>query len=362
MDASATSSPKDKRVVDAMTSYLLSVSCNINRGDYDEAYDVSEKILSLRETLCKLFNFKSPERVILTHGVTESLNCVIKGLFDNNDHVIVSSMEHNSVMRPLNQNGISFSRFKHFKTGEADLSSIEPLIKKNTKAIIVNHCSNVSGTLMPIAEIGEIAHRHGLIVIADAAQSAGHVEIDMEKMGIDILCFTGHKGLGGPEGTGGFLLSEGIQPEPLVVGGTGSFSDEETVPKTMPDMYEAGTQDIPGLLGLEAALRILKVDPLTEIRDYFLDGLKKIEGIRLYGKSDLPIFAVGFERIDNAAAGMRLYRDYGIMTRVGMHCSPSAHKTLGTFPSGVVRFSPDRKATKEDLDYALSAIREVAKG
>ena len=360
----------------AMCDYIENEGVNVSRGGYGAAYSVEERVLDTRERLCALFGFDKPENVVFTSGVTASLNAVLKGFLRPGDHVLCSSMEHNAVMRPLVQlekQGVAFTRVPCSPAGELDPAELERLIRPETKLVVMTHASNVCGTLMPVQAVGDICRRHGLFFVLDAAQTAGAVPIHMEDMHIDALCFTGHKGLLGPQGTGGFLIRDELaaQTAALTSGGTGSLSHTEEVPDFLPDKYEPGTPNLPGILGLRAALQFLEGQGVAAIGEHELDmamrlieGLRDIPRVRLAGRtarSDrTAVVSVVFEGMDNAGAAWLLESEYGILTRCGLHCAPSAHQTLGTFPGGTVRFVPGRTTTAEEIDQALAAIRDIA--
>lgn len=382
LDNACTSFPKPPEVGEAVIKYITSGGANINRGSYKEAWDTAAMVFETREILADLFNGGDCRNVVFTKNITESLNIILKGFLKPGDHVLVSSMEHNAVMRPLVQlekNGVSFDRIPCDEAGALNITDVEGLIRPETKAIVMTHASNVCGTIMPLEEVGRICRSHKLRFIVDSAQTAGVFPIDMEKMNIDALAFTGHKGLLGPQGTGGFILKEEMVSliDPLISGGTGSISHTEDVPAFMPDRFEAGTLNLPGIAGLHAGLRWLKNQPREKIRRHefaltqrFLDGLKKIdEGeqiIRIAGKKTCEgrtgVVSLQIVGHDQAQFSYNLESDGGIMTRVGLHCSPSAHKTLGTFPEGTIRFSFGWNNTEEDVDAALSAIKSLIGG
>lgn len=371
-DNAATSFPKPDGVAEAVYDYIKFNGMNIGRGVYEKAFASAEGVYETREELCGLFNFSKPSNVIFTVNVTEALNMIIKGLLRPGDHVIVSSLEHNSVMRPLTQllkSGVFFDRAPCDSEGNS--FGVEELIRDNTKAVIFSHASNVCGTIAPMEEIGGICKKHGLIFIADCAQSGGSVNVDMERMNIDVLCFTGHKSLLGPQGTGGFIIRDETVPliEPLISGGTGSVSDLETVPDFLPDRFEAGTLNIAGIYGLKAGLEFIKrigVDNIhrreMELTKRFLDGVRELGGCRIVGKKGVegrtPVVSLDMEE-DVSETAFRLDREYGIMTRVGMHCAPNAHRVLGTFPKGTIRFSFGYFNSEEEIDTAVEALRKI---
>ena len=315
--------------------------------------------------------------MIFTPSITYSLNYIIKGYLRPGDHVLVSSMEHNAMMRPLQQVkqlGVEFDRIPCTRDGELMVDKIEEMIRPNTKAIMMLHASNVCGTVMPLQEVGDICHKHNLKFIVDAAQTAGSFPINMEQMHIDVLAFTGHKSLLGPQGIGGFLVSDEVAHEmiPLVTGGTGSVSDSEFQPEFMPDKFESGTQNIPGIYGLHAALCYLEEAGIENIHAHEMELCKAFiekidalqnEKIRLVGVRDMnkrgPVVSFDFIGEDNAEVSFKLDSEYGISTRCGMHCAPNAHKTLETYPQGTVRFAFGFKNTMEDVDYAVQAIQKI---
>ena len=375
LDNGATSYPKAPGVGEAMLDYVNNVGANVNRSTYATASTAAMILLDTREQLCRLFNFDDPTHVIFTPGMTAGLNMLLKGYLKAGDHVIVSSMEHNAMMRPLVQlerEGVEFSRIPADRDGIARAEDIIPLIRPNTKLVAVMHASNVCGSLLPVKEIGAICRERNIPFILDAAQTAGHYPIDFKELGLSALCAPGHKGLLGPQGIGVMLLDHEFAKsvEPLIAGGTGSASDSEELPPYMPDRFESGTMNIPGVYGLNAALAYILEKGVDCFRAHeekltqrFLDGLKDIP-VRLAGTWDMDkrvgVIAVDFTGHDNAEAAFAL-EQAGILTRCGLHCAPSAHKTLGTFPQGVVRFSLGYASTEADVDGALEAIRSIAK-
>jgi cysteine desulfurase family protein len=351
---------------------------NINRGGYQAAYDLEGTVFETREMLADMFGGSDCKNVVFTKNITESLNIVLKGFLKPGDHILCSSMEHNAVMRPLVQlekKGIEFSRIPGTECGELVLDAVEGMIRPNTKAIVMTHASNICGTVNPIAEVGEICSRHGLKFIVDCAQTAGVLPINMKDMHIDALCFTGHKSLLGPQGIGGFILDEDMIGliDPILSGGTGSISHTEEIPDFMPDRFEPGTMNLPGIVGLSAGLKWIKEKGLDAIAAHelglterFIKGLAPLEEagllkiIGLRGKENRTgVISVQTLKTDCADAAFRLDFEYGIMTRVGLHCAPNAHKTLGTFPTGTIRFSVGNFNTEEDIDAAIKALTEI---
>ena len=377
LDNASTSFPKAPTVATAMSDYITNRGININRGSYALAYDVEDIIYTTRQRLHPLFNGHDPAHVIFTQNVTMSLNMVIKGLLKAGDHVLVSSMEHNAVMRPLTQlldKGITFDTIPCDSTGSIQMDSIEPLIRPNTVALIINHASNVCGTIQPLESIGPICKAHNLQFIVDAAQTAGVIPIDVKACHIDALCFTGHKGLLGPQGIGGIILTKEMAQNltPLIAGGTGSFSHLETMPTHMPDAFESGTLNLPGIIGLNEGLAYIESQGMENIHNHelaltqsFLEGLQSIDGINIVGKQNIQdrtaVVSITIDGMDPANIAYELESTYHIMTRVGLHCAPRAHQTLRTYPEGTVRFSFGYANTHKDVESALSALNTIVK-
>lgn len=373
-DNGSTSYPKAPGVAQAMANLIEQGAFNINRGNYEGAYEVAALVLETREMLAELFCAKSSKQVVFTPGITYSLNFVIKGLLKAGDHVLVTGLEHNAVMRPLCQMerlGVSYEVVPTDQEGMVRAEDVESMLRKETKAVIMLHASNVCGTVVPIEKIGAVCKNHGVYFVVDTAQSAGTISIDMQKCNIDFLAFTGHKGLLGPQGIGGFLISEELDKEltPLIAGGTGSISDSLEMPTMLPDKYESGTLNLPGIIGLHAALTYIKEvgvetihDKKMELTAYFLEGLKKFPEIRVVGKQNLQdrvaVVSLDFKNADNAIVAFDLESEYGIMTRVGLHCAPTAHKSLGTYPQGTVRIAFSGSNTKEEIDVLLGALKK----
>ena len=377
LDNASTTFPKAPTVATAMSDYITNRGININRGSYALAYDVEDIIYTTRQRLHPLFNGHDPAHVIFTQNVTMSLNMVIKGLLKAGDHVLVSSMEHNAVMRPLTQlldKGITFDTIPCDSTGSIQMDSIEPLIRPNTVALIINHASNVCGTIQPLESIGPICKAHNLQFIVDAAQTAGVIPIDVKVCHIDALCFTGHKGLLGPQGIGGIILTKEMAQTltPLIAGGTGSFSHLETMPTHMPDAFESGTLNLPGIIGLNEGLAYIESQGMENIHNHelaltqaFLEGLQSIDGINIVGKQNIQdrtaVVSITIDGMDPANIAYELESTYHIMTRVGLHCAPRAHQTLRTYPEGTVRFSFGYANTHKDVESALSALNTIVK-
>lgn len=378
LDNASTTFPKPEAVAKRVYEYMTSAGCNINRGCYQSAYSVEEAVFDTRQRLAEVFHGGDCKNVVFTKNVTESLNVILKGFLQPGDHVLVSAMEHNAMMRPLRQleaRGITFDRIPCTETGELQLNAMEGLLRPNTRLIAMLHASNVCGTVMPIDRVGQFAKAHGLKFLVDCAQTAGVLPLNMEEMGIDVLAFTGHKGLLGPQGIGGFLLKEEMiaQIDPLLSGGTGSLSHTEEIPSFMPDRFEPGTMNLPGILGLQAGLAWLEETGIDRVRQHelaltkqFLDGLQPLEEqglLRIVGRRDCQnrtgVVSIQTLTKELSQAAFELDSEYGIQTRVGLHCAPSAHKTLGTFPTGTIRFSFGWWNTQEQVEAALMALERI---
>lgn len=374
LDNAATSFPKPEGVSSRMKEYMDTVGATINRSVYSAAQDAGLTTLLLRESVAKFFHFpEPPTHVILTPGATAGLNMVIKGLLKPGDHCIVSSMEHNAVMRPLLQlPGVEFDRIPCNREGLMAPADVEPLIRPNTRLLIMAHGSNVCGTVQDAEAVGKICAKHGIPFVLDAAQTAGHIDIDFERLGLSALVAPGHKGLLGPSGIGVLLLKDSFAKmlEPLISGGTGSASDSEYLPEYLPDRFESGTPNLPGIYGLAASMEFLAEQGLENLHNHemalckrFLDGLKDIHGAVVCGprgvENRVGVISLDFPGLDNAEVAYQLETEFGILTRCGLHCAPSAHKTLDTFPRGTVRFSLGFASAEADVDNALEAIRRV---
>ncbi len=374
-DNGSTSWPKAPGVAEAMAELLTVGAFNINRGNYAGAYEVESIVLETREMLAELFHAPDWKHVIFTPGITHSLNYFIKGFLKSGDHVIVTGLEHNAVMRPLRQmefHGVTYDIAKTDNEGTVKPKDVECLIKPSTKAIIVTHASNVCGTIVPVEEIGEICKKHDIFFVTDTAQSAGTLDIDMTGWGIDFLAFTGHKGLLGPQGIGGFAISEKLDAvmNPYIAGGTGSQSDSLDMPMTLPDKYESGTMNLPGIIGLHAALSYIEKIGVAQIHEkkmeltkYFLEKIKEFSGVRVAGKPAIEdrvaVVSLDFTEWDNAIVAFELEQQCGVMTRVGLHCAPTAHQTLGTYPQGTVRFAFSASNTKEEIDVCIDTLKDL---
>jgi cysteine desulfurase family protein len=376
LDNSATSWPKPKEVLESIRKAIEQYGANPGRSGHKLAIEAARIIYETREALAELFGLEDPERVILTKNVTEALNLVLYGFLKPGDHVITSSMEHNSVMRPLRdleKKGVEVTQIRASEKGEIDPQDVLKSIRKNTKLIVLVHLSNVTGTIMPVEEVLKIGKDHGIPLLLDAAQSAGTIPLNLKELPVDLLAFTGHKGLFGPQGTGGLIINtEGLEEkiEPLMRGGTGSKSEEEEQPEFLPDKYESGTPNTPGIAGLGEGVRFILKEGIERIREKkekltlkLIEGLKEIKGVKLYGpldpKKQIGIVSFNLEGKSPSEVSHLLDEKYNILSRPGLHCAPSAHKSIGTFPFGTVRFSVGYFNTEEEIEYAIRAVRDL---
>lgn len=369
LDNAATSFPKAEGVSDAMKRFLDADCANIGRGSYIRAQEAGLAVIETRERIRDLFDCPDAKHVIFTGGMTASLNTVIKGLVRRDDRVLVSSFEHNSVIRPLVQIGAEIVRIPFTPDGVSDLSKL-PDDLPSFRLCVHTFASNVSGMIQPVKELSVILKSAGVPLCIDAAQAAGHFSFSMNEIGADALCMPAHKGLLGPQGLGILCLTPAFSDclDPLISGGTGSVSDSERIPRFYPDRLEAGTLNLPGIIGLKAALEHIDFQTRRRHEIYlterFLQGIKRIPHIRLLGSSDckerVGVISLDFRSIDNADVSYRLENEYGILTRCGLHCAPDAHKALGTFPKGTVRFSFSPATTEKEIEIAVNAIASLA--
>jgi len=372
LDNAATTMKKPQCVIDAVVNAMTHMG-NAGRGANEASLDASRIIYDTREKISDLVNLKNPSRVAFTCNSTESLNTAIKGVLTNKDHAITTSLEHNSVLRPLyelEEKGMELSVVQCDENGNINYDDFEKLIKENTKAIVCTHASNLVGNVLDVKKIGEIAKKHNLVFIVDASQSAGVFPIDMQDMNINILCFTGHKGLLGPQGTGGLCVREGINVRPLKVGGSGVNTFSKTQPEAMPTILEAGTLNGHAIAGLNAALDYLKEEGIENIQKReeelmfrFYNGIKDIKDIKIYGNFEnkrAAIVAFNIGDIDSAAFSDELSLYHDISTRPGAHCAPLMHKAMNTVEQGAVRFSFSHYNTEEEIDTAINAVKEIA--
>lgn len=374
LDNAATTLHKPQQVIDAVVHAMQSMG-NCARGTHEEALDAARTVYDARVRLASLFGCPRVDHVAFTANSTEALNIAINGLIDPGDHVISTDLEHNSVLRPLYrleaERGAELSFVPADKLGNVDYADFERLMRPNTRAVVCTNASNLTGTVLDIERIAKTAHSHGALVIVDASQTAGCWPIDMKKMGIDVLCFTGHKGLMGPQGTGGICVKEGIEIRPFKVGGSGVQSYSRTHPAEYPTRLEAGTLNGHGIAGLGAAARFISETGVENIHAKerslmlrFYEGVKDIEGVTVYGdftKDKTAIVALNIRDYESGEVSYELSQGYGIATRPGAHCAPRMHKALGTAEVGAVRFSFSFYNTEEEIDEAVRAVAELAK-
>ena len=374
LDNAATTLHKPQQVIDAVVHAMQSMG-NCARGTHEEALDAARTVYDARVRLASLFGCPRVDHVAFTANSTEALNIAINGLIDPGDHVISTALEHNSVLRPLYrleaEHGAELSFVPADKLGNVDYADFERLMKPNTRAVVCTNASNLTGTVLDIERIAKTAHSHGALVIVDASQTAGCWPIDMKKMGIDVLCFTGHKGLMGPQGTGGICVKEGIEIRPFKVGGSGVQSYSRTHPAEYPTRLEAGTLNGHGIAGLGAAAKFISETGVENIHAKerslmlrFYEGVKNIEGVTVYGdftKDKTAIVALNIRDYESGEVSYELSQGYGIATRPGAHCAPRMHKALGTAEVGAVRFSFSFYNTEEEIDEAIRAVAELAK-
>lgn len=374
LDNAATTLHKPQQVIDAVVHAMQSMG-NCARGTHEEALDAARTVYDARVRLSSLFGCPRVDHVAFTANSTEALNMAINGLIDPGDHVISTDLEHNSVLRPLYrleaEHGAELSFVPADKLGNVDYADFERLMKPNTRAVVCTNASNLTGTVLDIERIAKTAHSHGALVIVDASQTAGCWPIDMKKMGIDVLCFTGHKGLMGPQGTGGICVKEGIEIRPFKVGGSGVQSYSRTHPAEYPTRLEAGTLNGHGIAGLGAAAKFISETGVENIHAKerslmlrFYEGVKNIEGVTVYGdftKDKTAIVALNIRDYESGEVSYELSQGYGIATRPGAHCAPRMHKALGTAEVGAVRFSFSFYNTEEEIDEAVRAVAELAK-
>ena len=374
LDNAATTLHKPQQVIDAVVHAMQSMG-NCARGTHEEALDAARTVYDARVRLALLFGCPRVDHVAFTANSTEALNIAINGLIGPGEHVISTDLEHNSVLRPLYrleaEHGAELSFVPADKLGNVDYADFERLMKPNTRAVVCTNASNLTGTVLDIERIAKTAHSHGALVIVDASQTAGCWPIDMKKMGIDVLCFTGHKGLMGPQGTGGICVKEGIEIRPFKVGGSGVQSYSRTHPAEYPTRLEAGTLNGHGIAGLGAAAKFISETGVENIHAKerslmlrFYEGVKDIEGVTVYGdftKDKTAIVALNIRDYESGEVSYELSQGYGIATRPGAHCAPRMHKALGTAEVGAVRFSFSFYNTEEEIDEAVRAVAELAK-
>lgn len=376
MDNAATSQRKPETVLKAMEQFFKEINCNPGRGGYELSLEAGRRVIEARAALAGFFSAEDPCQVIFTPNITVALNIALKGLLTQGDHVLITGLEHNAVVRPLTalskERGITYTVLPADSRGIVDPDALILAVRPNTKMLVATHASNVCGTIVPLEEMGKLAKEYGLYFVIDSAQTAGCFPLDFEGLNASVLAFTGHKHLLGPMGIGGFCVKKEVaeRMKPLYEGGTGSISDREEQPGFLPDKFESGTLNTLGIVGLGAAVEYLRsvgVDKIRakemELTGKLLNGLRELPGITIYGPQDPRLqtgtVALNMHGIDNAELCYVLDQNFGIMTRPGLHCAPLAHKTLGTFPEGVLRLSLGHFTTEEDIDYVLDCLRKV---
>lgn len=375
LDNAATSWPKPPEVVRAVTGFLEKAG-NPGRSGHRLSVEAGRSVYDAREAVADVFGAPDPLRVVFTQNVTQAINTVLRGLLRPGDRVVTTGIEHNAVMRPLRaleREGVRVAIVPCAPDGSLDPREVEEAIGRDARLVVLAHASNVTGTLLPVREVARIAHRAGALVLADVAQTAGVVPVDLEDLDADFLAFTGHKGLLGPAGTGGVVLGERVDVkalDPLVRGGTGSNSEHEEQPEDLPDRFESGTPNGPGITGLGAGIRFVRERGIDAIRAHelaltqeLLDGLQSLPGVRVHGPSRagqrtaVISFTAAGRRVSDI--GFRLEEEHGILCRVGLHCAPAAHRTLGTFPEGTVRLAPGPFTTSQEIAATLAAVERI---
>ncbi|AGX45463.1 aminotransferase class V-fold PLP-dependent enzyme [Clostridium saccharobutylicum] len=375
LDNSSTTFPKPKQVIDGMYNYMINVGGNAGRGNYSNSLKSNRYLYEARETVCDFFGFDSPSNVIFTNNVTTSLNMLIKGLLKNGDHVITSSMEHNSVIRPLfsckNLLNIDLDIVQADSSGFINIDDLKNKINQKTKLVIITQASNVTGSIQDILSIGKICRENNIFFIIDSSQGAGVLDINMKSIGANAIAFTGHKSLLGPQGIGGFILDDELNNSccSIFQGGTGSMSYSLNQPDFLPDKFECGTHNLPGIIGLSEGIKYINSIGLNSIYqhnhdliNYFLNGLLNIKGLTVYGdlsgKNITTCISININSLDASEVGYSL-ECHGIKTRCGLHCAPLAHKSIGTYPNGTVRLSISYFTTKQEIDYALMVLNKI---
>lgn len=373
LDNAATSWPKPESVCEVMTRCLREYGANPGRGGHRLSLQAGRALLETRELVAELFGVKDSAQIVFTLNVTEALNLAIKGVTKPGDHILISGMEHNAVARPafsLAEKGIETTVIPCSPEGLINPADVANNIRENTKLICVNHASNVTGTIQPINQIGKIARERGVLFLVDCAQTAGVYPIDVNKSQIDLLAFTGHKGLLGPQGTGGLYIREGVDVTPLKQGGTGSHSELMYQPEVMPDKFESGTPNTVGLVGLGAGIKFILEEGMETIRRHeqmltkeLLRGLREREGVTLYGPQDIEqqtaVVSLNINGQEANEVSFILDQVFDIATRAGLHCAPLAHQTIGTLETGTVRLSPGYFNTLEEIKTVLDALATI---
>ena len=375
LDNAATTFPKPEAVYNAMMDCMKNYCANPGRAGHKLAMKAAREIYDTRENIAKLFNIDNPMNIVFTNNATDSLNLAIKGVVNKGDHIITTSMEHNSVIRPikaLEKVGVENTIVQCDEQGFLNIDDLEKSIKPNTKLIVTTHASNVCGTLIDIKSISEIANKHNILYLIDASQTVGVYDIDLKDIKADMLAAPGHKGLLGPQGTGILYIREGLNIDILKEGGTGSRSEDLFQPDLFPDKYESGTHNTPGIVGLNEGVKFIFKEGIDKIKEheeelckYMLERLEEVPNIKIYGPKDAnkraSVISINIGNMDSGEITFLLDSEYDIATRSGIHCAPLAHKTLGTLEQGAVRFSIGYFNTKEEIDKAVAALKEIAK-
>lgn len=378
LDNAATSFPKPESVHNAIVNYMVNVGGNPGRGASTSSLKGNKVVYNCRNALCNFFNFNDPKNVIFTSNITMSLNMLIQGSVTPGCHVITCSMDHNSTLRTLcalrDRGIIELDIIPCNNNGALDIATFESYIKPNTRLVVLSHGSNIVGTIQPLMEVGRICKKRGLFFIIDSAQTAGVLNLDFNELNCNALAFTGHKSLLGPQGTGGFIIDDKLNAEckPVIFGGTGSNSSDTVQPEFLPDKFESGTLNAPGIAGLLAGINFINNEGLDTICEHeaeltkaFIDGVLNIPTIEVYGNKDATsrtsTISINSSIIDNSELGFLLDSQYNIVTRTGLHCAPYAHKTIGTFPNGTIRFSFGYFNDLCDVNYALNALNTIIK-
>ena len=375
LDNAATTFPKPEAVYNAMMDCMKNYCANPGRAGHKLAMKAAIEIYDTRENIAKLFNIDNPMNIVFTNNATDSLNLAIKGVVNKGDHIITTSMEHNSVIRPikaLEKVGVENTIVQCDEQGFLNIDDLEKAIKPNTKLIVTTHASNVCGTLIDIKSISEIANKHNILYLIDASQTVGVYDIDLKDIKADMLAAPGHKGLLGPQGTGILYIREGLNIDILKEGGTGSRSEDLFQPDLLPDKYESGTHNTPGIVGLNEGVKFIFKEGIDKIKEheeelckYMLERLEEVPNIKIYGPKDAnkraSVISINIGNMDSGEITFLLDSEYDIATRSGIHCAPLAHKTLGTLEQGAVRFSIGYFNTKEEIDKAVAALKEIAK-
>ncbi len=373
LDNAATSFPKPQPVIEAVTRYMTDIGASPGRSTHRLGRQADKTVFETRQALARVFGVRRSERIVFTSNATEAINLAIKGTLSPGDHAVTTSLEHNAVLRPLRalmRRGLELSIIKT-EGGPVDSDEIQRVIKPNTRLIVTTFASNVTGALMPVKEIAEIARTHRILYLVDAAQAAGSIPINLGELSLDMLAFTGHKAMLGPMGTGGLYIAEGVDVAPLKEGGTGSDSPNPLQPEALPDKFEAGTLNGPGIAGLGAAAQYILEKGIASVRERELalahrleEGLSEMPRVKVRswpGYSErIALTSITIDGLSSQEAAHKLDQEFGICVRGGLHCAPEAHKSINTFPGGVVRFSPGLFTSEHEIDEAIEAVRRIA--